>query len=650
MRISPQWRHYIAAGCLAGFMMSAQAQHDMGIDRGWPPVTCQMDVGSGLSITARPLLKGATLVGVTLAFSHAPDVGLRLSPSRITYYALPEGKPIKPVSERKQAPLVGAPGRITETYKFFFSSSPSTRNIAFAFGESAIVLHEDDRRNPIDTSFGIRRLMDVANVLKTPREGTGPHPCPVGLEGWKAKARLENRLADQDAKIGLEAAEEVLQTAAIAPPEQLILAAYHLWKDGRAQEASHWLAAGIYRASYSEKTGLGYGYYVGTALPIVDYARGRSPLWAESLRRAVQWDDKTYQQWEDEQEQVKKNRPTWLRNRAYQREDTLAYAKQLIADPQAPALNRLFPISPANALRQALEEQNAAQALAIVRSKAVDVNRQYPYDSSYLHSASGRGDVELIGALIEQGADTEATDNLGSTPLGWARNVKTLQALLDKGADINAPQGLDRQTLLLSLISNGTQQGLMKDERAEATARIALLLKAGADTNMGDSYGKTPLHVAAERGDVALVELLLEHGANIHAATKPERDRELANTPLAVAKDVLTATLLIRRGASFKPTDADAPLLYAAKAGSVEVVKFLLEVGSDPNSVGRKLKFNALFYAIARRDVAGNSIAELLVKNGADPNAVVSGKPLTAWAKDYGNATILRTLQQAGGE
>ncbi|MDT8990993.1 ankyrin repeat domain-containing protein [Curvibacter sp. APW13] len=650
MSFTAKMGKYTAALGFAFFSTSTFAQQDMGIERAWPPVSCHMDLDWGVGVTASPLFKGAMLSGITLAFAHDPEKELRLRSKRIAFFALPEGKPIQPTAERKLAPVSLRSDRVTEAVEFDFPTTRSTKNIAIAFGESSISLRFGDRKESIDTRSRSSRLMDVASQINAPRVESSSFPCPEGISGWKAKEPLEKRIGSQDPAVGLEAAEEVVANSATMPSRYLLYAAYHLWKDGRAEEAARWLAAGVYREGYSGSSGVAYGFLMAATQPIVDYARGRSPLWAESLRQAVKWDDLAYQQWEDEQDEISKNRPTWLKKRAYQREDTLAYAQQLTADPKAPPLNPICPICPANPLRQALEEGKTEDALKILRDQKIDLNRKYPYESSYLHLASSRGHLELIGTLIDRGANREATDELGSTPLGWARDVKTIQALLDRGANVNALQGLDRQTLLMRLISNGTQQGLMKDERAEANARIALLLKAGADTNLGDSYGRTPLHVAAARGDEALMELLLEHGADINAATTTGRDRELANTPLALAKDLATARYLIKKGASLKPSRGDAPLLYAVKGGTVEVVKLLLEIGSDPNSIGGESKFNALYYAIARRDAVGVSMAELLIKNGAAPDAIVNGNSLVGWSKRYGNEPVVKLLLQAGAK
>jgi ankyrin repeat protein len=74
---------------------------------------------------------------------------------------------------------------------------------------------------------------------------------------------------------------------------------------------------------------------------------------------------------------------------------------------------------------------------------------------------------------------------------------------------------------------------------------MKLLLASNADVNAKDSYGKTPLQWAADRGYMDVVELLLDNKADVNAKDK------MGNTSLAVAtagghKDV--ADLLRQHG------------------------------------------------------------------------------------------------------
>ncbi|KAL7921747.1 hypothetical protein ACQKWADRAFT_113122, partial [Trichoderma austrokoningii] len=121
--------------------------------------------------------------------------------------------------------------------------------------------------------------------------------------------------------------------------------------------------------------------------------------------------------------------------------------------------------------------------------------------------ASYYGHCAIVQLLLKKGADIEAKDGWGRTPLLWAAengHEATVQLLLEKGADIEAKDRWDRTPL-----SRAAEKG------HEAT--VQLLLEKGADIEAKDGWGRTPLSWAAENGHEATVQLLLEKGADIEA-------------------------------------------------------------------------------------------------------------------------------------
>jgi ankyrin repeat protein len=113
------------------------------------------------------------------------------------------------------------------------------------------------------------------------------------------------------------------------------------------------------------------------------------------------------------------------------------------------------------------------------------------------------------------------------------------------------------------------------------TAIALFLIERGADINAPDNAARTPLHLAVERNDRTVLVALLDGKA------EPVRRDRIGWTPLhhAAAKNqVELARILLDRGA---PPNAlselgGTPLHEAAAGGGVEMVKFLLERGTDP--------------------------------------------------------------------
>ena len=140
---------------------------------------------------------------------------------------------------------------------------------------------------------------------------------------------------------------------------------------------------------------------------------------------------------------------------------------------------------------------------------------------SAIHLAARAGDLAKVKSLIEAGADINARDKGGGTPLFsavFADHDDVARFLIAQGADVNAKDKND-MTPLHDACRRGRKDG------------VELLISKGADVNAKDSEGSTPLHLVFFSGRMDVAELLIAKGADINAKDNKER------TALSLAKE-----------------------------------------------------------------------------------------------------------------
>jgi ankyrin repeat protein len=151
-----------------------------------------------------------------------------------------------------------------------------------------------------------------------------------------------------------------------------------------------------------------------------------------------------------------------------------------------------------------------------------------------MHLAVEYGNQEGIEMLFAKGADVNAKDKDGSTPLHLADNQDVVKLLLVKGADVNAKD----------------KDGSTPLHLADNEDVVKLLLAKGADVNAKDKDGRTPLHLAVAK-DTDIVKLLLAKGADVNAKDKN------GSTPLHLADNQDVVKLLLVKGADVNAKDKD---------------------------------------------------------------------------------------------
>ena len=140
-----------------------------------------------------------------------------------------------------------------------------------------------------------------------------------------------------------------------------------------------------------------------------------------------------------------------------------------------------------------------------------------------IHAAFVAGDMAEVRAALD---DPEGFPNswagLGiGLPLVYAiywSPLEFVRALLDAGADPNGDDSNGFPPIMAALSMLQRTPG--SKVRDDVPRVVELLLERGSDPNQRGINDYTPLHYLAGRGDVALIRLLLAHGADPSLATR----------------------------------------------------------------------------------------------------------------------------------
>ena len=182
---------------------------------------------------------------------------------------------------------------------------------------------------------------------------------------------------------------------------------------------------------------------------------------------------------------------------------------------------------PANNSNEDAELFAAAHAGDVGKARdAIDaganVNFANPYNVTSLLEATGEGHLEMARFLIEQGAEVNYTGMSEGSPLtlaAYSGKLELLQLLLAAGADPNLSlPGGGESALHMAAVTNHTDAVLLL---LHAAANPNLHAKSGIVTSMFDGsvrlWGETPLHYAAAYGDEAMVQAMVQAGADRQA-------------------------------------------------------------------------------------------------------------------------------------
>uniref|UniRef100_A0ACB8EHX7 Ankyrin repeat and SOCS box protein 14 n=1 Tax=Sphaerodactylus townsendi TaxID=933632 RepID=A0ACB8EHX7_9SAUR len=208
------------------------------------------------------------------------------------------------------------------------------------------------------------------------------------------------------------------------------------------------------------------------------------------------------------------------------------------------------------------------------------VNLQCVNKRTALHEAAKLGRKSMVEFLLWSKADPDPRSSYGFTPLALAAqngHTEILEILLRRGADVLS-QASDCASILFEAAGGGNPDS------------VSLLLEYGADANVPKHSGHLPIHRAAYRGHLLVLQILVP---------------------------VTDYSAIKESGIS--------PVHSAAAGGHFQCLEFLLKSGFDPNFMLHQRvckgyddeRKSALYFAFSNGDI--NS-AKLLLEAGALPN------------------------------
>lgn len=278
-----------------------------------------------------------------------------------------------------------------------------------------------------------------------------------------------------------------------------------------------------------------------------------------------------------------------------------------------------------------------------------------------LQAVARTGNVEAARLLIDRGATVDAREKWGGqTALMWAaarRHPEMMRLLIAKGAAVNAVS-IDRdyqrhvtaEGRPKSLDSGGLTP-LLYAARENCAACVDVLVAAGADLDLPDPDGVTPLHVAIMNANWDVAKQLIDAGADVNQwdvygeaplftavdlrsridGGRASIDAPNRNSGLAIVKALLEHGADPDMQLFFKPanirgatnTRGATPLIRAAGNSDLEVVKLLLEHGADATITtgDRQTPIHAVLAGRAPEPQAVELI-KVLHKAGADVNVI----------------------------
>ena len=284
-------------------------------------------------------------------------------------------------------------------------------------------------------------------------------------------------------------------------------------------------------------------------------------------------------------------------------------------------------------------ESSASKALRcqLVNHKLIFIFRTEVIYAGYtpLNLAVVFGTLNTVRRLLRvPGIDVDKASNWTSNPLFNAvinGNLDMVEALVEAGADINFKGGNGDLTGLTPLITAAASGN-------EDIARY--LISRGAKLNEVDDAGISAAGAAIATSNVDILKLLGNAGADLRQLQGSYRGPLIRDAARNVEAGAEMVQYLIRKGADVNQEDGsgNTPLFHAAIFGNTRVADLLLRAGADIDHLNSEDKYTALYAAIIQEK---SETAQFLIKKGANVNLQTSDGFGPAYAAVGVRSTLL---------
>lgn len=251
------------------------------------------------------------------------------------------------------------------------------------------------------------------------------------------------------------------------------------------------------------------------------------------------------------------------------------------------------------------------QAILLALFFASPIN---PVTAGPLHDAIRTGNEAAVLEALRTSQDVNETDFFLGSPLHMAvveRRPETVRILLEAGAEVDAPSELEARTALHLAADAGDDE------------MVLLLLEEGADLHATDRGGKQAIHLATISGHPEIVGNLLSAGAMVDSREPGE-----GMTPLLIASlqgELELVQLLVNAGADIEATNATGrtPFFFSTSmesyvnVGDDKLIRYFVEKGVD-RAPEDNAGITPLQWAKSRNVPIYNEIAEILTSLGVE--------------------------------